>query len=120
MRKRSSPRYLLIFICCLLAVPTVGELMGFYPADWTLWEMKPALLTGALLGMAHLILRPILRLISAPLGCLTLGLIGMAIDIGLIYLSAAFVEGFQVPSFLYALITAMLINLVCALAAGRR
>lgn len=82
--------------------------------------MRPALMTGALLGVAHLLLRPILRLVSAPLGCLTLGLFGFVIDVGLIYLCAHFVAGFQVPTPLYAIVTALLINFICALAAGRR
>lgn len=116
---RGSP-WLLILLTCLLAVPTVGELMGFYPSGWDLEAMRPALLTGAALGVAHILLRPVLRLLFAPLGCLTLGLFGLVIDLGLIYLSAQLVEGFEVPSFLYALLTALLINAVCAIAAGRR
>lgn len=120
MRKRSGGRGLLIFLCCVLAVPTVGALMGLVPPDVNLSAARPALLVGALLGVAHLVLRPVLRLLFAPVGCLTLGLFGLAIDVGLIYLSASFVEGFYVPSFLYALLTALLINSVCAIAAGRR
>lgn len=118
-RKRGSP-WLLIFLCCTLAVPMVGELMGFYPDGLDFNALRPAFMTGALLGVAHLILRPVLRLIFAPLGCLTLGLFGLVIDLGLIYLSDYFVEGFAVPNFLYALLTALLINTICAIAAGRR
>lgn len=118
-RKHGSP-WLLIFLCCTLAVPMVGELMGFYPDGLDFNALRPAFLTGALLGVAHLILRPVLRLVFAPLGCLTLGLFGLVIDLGLIYLSDYCVEGFAVPNFPYALVTALLINAVCAIAAGRR
>lgn len=120
MKKRPGSRWLLIFLCCTLAVPTVGVLMGLVPPDVNPEAAKPALLVGALLGLAHLLLRPVLRLLFAPVGCLTLGLFGLAIDIGLIYFCASFVEGFYVPSFLYALLTAMLINGINAIAAGRR
>ena len=65
-------------------------------------------------------LRPVLRLLSAPLGCLTLGLSGTVIDVALIYLSARLFPAFQVPSLLYACLTALLINGVCAFATGRR
>ena len=116
MKKRKGSPWLLIFLCCVLAVPTVGVLMGLVPPDVTPEAAKPALLVGALLGVAHLVL----RLIFAPLGCLTLGLFGLVIDVGLIYFSAEFVQGFRVPSFLYALLTALLINAVCAVAAGRK
>ena len=87
MKKQPGSRWLLILLCCILAVPTVGVLMGLVPPDVNPEAVKPALL---------------------------------AIDIGLIYFCASFVEGFYVPSFLYALLTALLINGVNAVAAGRR
>ena len=120
MKKREGSRWLLIMICCVLAVPTVGMLMGLVPRDVNPEALKPALLVGTLLGAAHIVLRPVLRIVFAPLGCLTLGLFGLVIDVGLIYFCASFVSGFYVPSFLYALLTALLINAICAVAAGRR
>ena len=120
MKKQPGSRWLLILLCCILAVPTVGVLMGLMPPDVNPEAVKPALLVGALLGLAHILLRPVLRLLFAPVGCLTLGLFGLAIDIGLIYFCTSFVAGFRVPSLLYALLTALLINAICAVAAGRR
>ena len=120
MRRRHRSHPELILICCTLAVPTVAQLMGVYGTELSLPALRPALLVGALLGLCHLVLRPLLRLLFAPIGCLTLGLFGLVIDIGLIYLAAARVEGFAVPGFLYALLTALTINAVCAVAAGRR
>ena len=118
-RKRGASRWSIIFLCCLLAVPTVAMMMGEYAGNITLETLTPALVTGALLGIAHLVLRPVLRLISAPLGCLTLGLFGMVIDVGLIYFCGAMVRGFEVPGPLYAVLTAVLINAVCAVAARK-
>ena len=100
--------------------PTVAAMMGMYGGTPTLEQAAPALATGALLGAAHLVLRPVLRLIFAPLGCLTLGLFGLVIDVGLLYGCGALVEGFAVPSLLYAVLTAGTINVICAVAAGRR
>ena len=120
MKKRKGSPWLLIFLCCVLAVPTVGVLMGLVPPDVKLEAAKPALLVGALLGVAHLVLRPVLRLLSAPLGCLTLGLFGLVIDVGLIYACGHMVKGFTVPGPLYAVLTAMLINVICAVAGGRK
>ena len=119
-RNRRPSRWWLVLLCCVLAVPTVGQLMGLYPANANLDALKPALLVGGVLGLAHILLRPVLRLLFAPVGCLTLGLFGLVIDVALIYLSASFVPGFVVPGFLYALLTALTINAVCAVAAGRR
>ena len=102
-----------------LAVPTVAMLMGFYGPAPTLGQARPALVAGALLGVAHLLLRPVLRLITAPLGCMTLGLFGMVIDVALLYFCCGLVEGFAIPGPLYAVLTAALINVICDVAAGR-
>lgn len=114
MKKKRLSRSTVILMSCLLAVPTVPELM--YGMD--IWKnprmLKPCLAAGLLLGLAHLLLKPLLRLITAPVGCLTLGLSGMVIDVGLIYLAGELVEGFTVPAFPCALLTALLISGICA------
>ena len=121
MKRKKGGRWTIIFLCCTLAVPTVAWIMGYYGAERPSPEvLKPALVTGALLGIAHLLLRPLLRVLSAPLGCLTLGLFGMVIDVGLIYGCDKLVEGFEAPGMLYAVLTAMLINAVCAVTGSRR
>lgn len=124
MRRSSArpSRSFVVMATCILAVPTVACIMQFISIH-SQAELKlavPYLIVGAALGIAHLILRPVLRLITAPLGCLTFGLSGTAIDVGLIYLSARVLPTFQVPSLLYALLTAILINGICAFAGGRR
>ena len=124
MRRSSArpSRSFVVMATCILAVPTVACIMQFISIH-SQAELKlavPYLIVGAALGIAHLILRPVLRLITAPLGCLTFGLSGTAIDVGLIYLSARVLPAFQVPSLLYALLTAILINGICAFAGGRR
>ena len=120
MKRRRGGRATVIFLCCTLAVPTVSAMMGVYGGTPTLEQAAPALMTGAVLGLIHLIVRPILRLISAPLGCLTLGLIGFVIDVGLIYAADYFVPGYEMPGLLCAILTAVLINAICAVVAGRR
>ena len=115
MRKKRLSRSTVILLSCLLAVPTVPDLVY----GMKIWEnpliLKPYLAAGLLLGFVHLLVRPLLRLISAPLGCLTFGLSGMVIDTGLIYLAAKYVDGFMIPDFLCALMTAILINAVCSM-----
>ena len=120
MKKKRGPRWPIIFLTCTLAVPGMAALMGCYGSAPTMEQMLPALVMGGLLGLAHLVLRPILRLAFAPLGCLTLGLFGMVIDVGLLYASSLLVKGFEVPGLLYAVLTSVVINVVCAVAAGRK
>ena len=119
-RNMKKPRRTLVFFTCVLAVPTVACLMYGTPPEMNPAAFAPLLKCGCVLGLAHLVLRPLLRLITAPLGCLTLGLSGTAIDIALIYFSARFVRGFHVPGFLYALLTALLINAAACFVGGRR
>ena len=114
------PRRTLVFLTCLLAVPTVPNLIYGAPDMSDMTAMLPYLYVGAALGVLHLILRPILRLISAPLGCLTLGVSGTAIDVALIYVSARVVPGFPAPEILCAVLTALLINAIAAFVGGRR
>ena len=123
MRRSSArpSRSFVVMATCILAAPTVACIMQFISIH-SQAELKlavPYLIVGTALGIAHLILRPVLRLITAPLGCLTFGLSGTAIDVGLIYLSARVLPTFQVPSLIYALLTAILINAVCAILTGR-
>ena len=115
-----ASRGTLVFLTCLLAVPTVSYLIYGAPDMADIAAMRPYLMVGAALGVLHLILRPILRLITAPLGCMTLGLSGTAIDIGLIYLSARIVPEYPAPELLCAILTALLINAIAAIVSGRR
>lgn len=121
MGRRIKPaRGSLIFMICVLAVPTVACILYGTPKNADLATFSPLLTAGVVLGLGHLILRPLLRLITAPLGCLTFGLSGTAIDIGLIYLSARLVPDFYVPDFLFALLTALTINAIAAFTTGRK
>ncbi|MGI6238312.1 MAG: phage holin family protein [Christensenellales bacterium] len=113
---RRSSRSAIIFACCLFAMPTCVAMLDGFQAD----SMGAALLMGALVGAVHVAARPIIRLLSAPIGCLTLGLIQPLIDIALLYLCAGVVDGFSITNPLHALLAVVLINSVCFIAGGRR
>jgi len=120
---RNNPRAgggTLLFLTCVLAVPTVSHLLYGTPHTNELSTLAPYLLAGAALGLAHILLRPLLRLITAPLGCMTFGLSGTIIDVLLIYLSGRFIPDFHVPNFAYALVTAIFINFIAALVGARK
>lgn len=114
MKKRN--RYAIVFVCCLLSMPTCSILLSGFHAE----SMGAAFAAGALLGAAHLAIRPIIRFVSRPLGCLTLGLIQPLLDMGLLYLCVSLVDGFAITSKFHALLAVMLINAVCYVAAGRK
>ena len=76
MPMRKGSKSAIVFACCLLAMPTCVKLLDGFHAE----NMESALVMGALLGALHVAVRPILRVVSIPLGCLTLGLIQPLIE----------------------------------------
>ncbi len=113
---RKGSKSMIVFACCVLAIPTLVEMLDGFQAE----SLAASIAMGALLGVVHVAIRPILRILSIPLGCLTMGLIQPAIDIALLYLCAHFVDGFSITNPLHALLAVVLINVVCAIGAGRR
>lgn len=105
----------LTFLACMLAMPAAVALLDGIVAD----SPQQAVFAGALLGFAHILIRPVLRFVSAPIGCLTLGLFGLVIDVVLIYGCDYFVDGFSVANWVHAVMAAVLVNTLC-LFAGRR
>ncbi len=104
------------FLCCVLGVPTCAKLLpGITAAD-----VMASLQAGVLLGVAYLLLRPGLKILTLPIGCLTLGLTNFAIDVGLLYGCAYLIEGFSVENVIAAVGTALLINGISAVAGGFR
>ena len=114
-RKKAKPgRTFATFLCCTLGVPTCTKLLpGLMAAD-----LMSALAVGVLLGLAYIVLRPVLRLISLPLGCLTFGLFNTVIDVGLLYGCARLIEGFTIESVISAVLSALLINVLCGVVGG--
>ncbi len=113
---RNNARGTIVFLCCLMAMPTCAKLLpGFYMDNLT-----AGIVAGALLGTVHLVLRPLIRLAAAPIGCLTMGLIQPVIDMGLIYMCDRFVGGFSVGDPIQVLLAVILINVITFIAAGRK
>lgn len=99
---------LLRFCGTVVAVPLAAWLLpGVHAASTQI-----AWIAGVLLGLLYLVLRPLAKLLASPLNCLTFGLVGLLIDIGFIYLAADWLRGLQIDSFLWAVVTALLIALV--------
>lgn len=67
---------------------------------------------GFVLGLITLFLRPVLLLISLPVNLLTMGLFTLVINAWLVQVTSYLTIGINVPSFLYALVTALIIYLI--------
>ena len=109
-------RTFVTFICCIMAMVTCPYLLP----GITVTEPMQAVAAGTLLGLAYLVIRPVMRLLTLPLGCLTLGLFNLVIDVGLIWGCGQLIEGFAVAGIVDALLAAILVNSVCAIVGGFR
>ena len=115
-KKPQFSRNTLTFLCCLLAMPTATYLIPGIAAD----TIETAILAGAVLGGCYLLVRPILRVLTLPIGCLTLGLTNLLIDVALIEALPKVFPGFTVSGFQAALLSALLVNGVCMITGGFR
>lgn len=108
-------RFSLRYVCGALAFLLADYLL---PGLWC-DSLETAILAGACLMLFYLLLRPLARLLTFALNLLTLRLLGTAIDSLLILLTARlFPASVRVAGIEWAVMAAILINLVRALCGG--
>lgn len=78
------------------------EVAGFYAA----------LVAAAMLGVANLLVRPILFLLTLPITILTLGFFTLVLNALMLWLVSTIVKGFDITSFSAALWAALILWLV--------
>lgn len=115
-REVKQGRTFLTFLCCIMAMVTLPHLLPGVTAD----EVTASVAAGTLLGLAYLIIRPLMRVLTIPIGCLTLGLFNLVIDVGLIWGCGRLIDGFAVAGVMDAFLSALLVNSVCAIVGGFR
>lgn len=71
-----------------------------------------ACVAAFILGLLNLVVRPILLVLTLPITILTLGLFSFVINAVLFWFVASFVDGFEVETFLAALIGSVLMSVV--------
>lgn len=83
----------------------------------TLTNFFPTAVVAALvLGLVNAFIRPVVKLLTLPLTCLTLGLFALVVNAVLFWGVAAVVDGFAVEGALAALLGSLLYSLVTAAA----
>lgn len=108
MNKNSWAAHLLSTLMFLIGLPVFTYVLPGFQAD----SFFAAVCTGAVLAVMYLIARPILRLITKPLGCLTLGLIGLVIDLGLMYAADYLISGFHILGIEAPVIASVVFNVL--------
>jgi putative membrane protein len=72
-------------------------------------NMETVVWAGLILGVVNLLLRPLLFLITLPVNLLTLGLFSLVLNTWMVMLTDKLLAGLQIPGFLLALATAVII-----------
>ena len=97
-------------IGCAAAVVLVAEFdlySGVHSPD-----IITSAMVGALLGAVYAVLRPIVRIVTAPFALLSLGLLYIAVDALLLWAAAAYFEGYTFDSFVWVLAASVTVNVV--------
>ncbi len=94
--------------------------LTFLLIDWILPGVSistigVAFLAALVFGLVNLIVRPIVMLLTLPLNLLTLGLFSFIVNALMFGLTAMLVPGFQVDTFITALLGALILALVTAM-----
>ncbi len=110
---RASRMTVTFLACVLMTYGCTMLLDGVHAA-----QPNDALWTGAVLGLGYLVARPVLRLLTMPVGCLTLGLSNFVIDVALLMLCDSWIAGFQIDGVLWAAAASFVINAVVIIAGG--
>lgn len=109
-----ASRMTVTFLACLLMTYACTILLdGVHAASF-----EDALWAGAVLGAAYLVIRPVLRLMTLPIGCLTLGLSNFVIDTALLMICDGWIDGFAIDGVGWAAGAAICINAVVLIAGG--
>jgi putative membrane protein len=94
--------------------------LGVYLASYLLDGIEVdsfsvALIVGIVLGLINLIIKPVLKILTLPITIITLGLFSFILNAFLFYLAAVIVDGFEVNSFIYALVGSILVSFFVSL-----
>lgn len=66
----------------------------------TTWDrIKIAFITGLLLGLINLLIKPIVKILSIPINILTLGLFNIIINAGMLWIVDLIIKGLEVDGF---------------------
>lgn len=85
-----------IFRLCLNAIALL--LIAYYVPGIQVASFWYALLAAVVLGLVNAVLGTVLKVVTLPITLLTLGLFGLVVNAFLFWLTARFLDGFEVTS----------------------
>jgi len=95
---------LVVNVLALLAVSYI--IPGFVVAD-----LQTAIVAAIVIGVINTFIKPVVQLIALPISFLTLGIFAFIVNVLLLMLAAHLVPGFEIESFLTAIIASIVLTL---------
>lgn len=89
-------------------------IVAYIIPGFVIMSLQTAIVAAIVIGVINTFIRPILQIIALPLSILTLGIAAFLVNVGLLMLSAAIVPGFEINSFLTAVVSSIALALVNA------
>ncbi len=71
-----------------------------------------SIIVAVVLGILNVFVKPVLLILTIPITIITLGLFTLVINVGLIALAAYIIQGFEIESFLAALLFGIAMSFV--------
>jgi putative membrane protein len=101
-------KMLLQFIATTITIYLAAKLVpGIH-----LSNLQTALLFSLVLGILNILVKPLILLLTLPVNIMTLGLFTIIINAFMLILTAAFVSGVQIDSFLSAILFSLAISVI--------
>lgn len=105
--------FLIRFVLGAFSLPLADYLL----AGFWCYSHETAIAAGAMLMLAYALIRPLLRLLLGIFNILTLGLLYVFIDVGLLYFITLMFPGYiRYESFLWLFFASLIVNIVRGLA----
>ncbi len=101
----------MIFLFRILMTGIVVMLLAYFLPGVAVAGYLTAILVAVVLALLNLVVKPILILFTLPVTILTLGLFLLVINAVIILLADAFIGGFEVAGFWYALLFSILLSI---------
>lgn len=95
----------------LISVFSIAILAHLIPGVSYQSDLKILLLAAFILSLVNFIVKPILKIIFLPINLITFGIAGWLIQVILLYLTALFVDGFTISTFVLGPTTILGISL---------
>ncbi len=96
-----------------LVISTVAILIAGYLLDGVVVSnLTSAIIAAIVLGFLNAFVRPVLQILALPITILTLGLFYFVINILMIYLAAALVDGFAITNLISAILFALIVAVI--------